>query len=95
MKARAKKRKRMRQQTSGISTSRLTSKYQATIPIEIREHLHLKKGDQVVYELLPDNSVVVRKILPLDIQYLKSLNSTLTEWKSDDDEQAYKNLSES
>ncbi len=92
MKARAKKRKRMRPQSSERYASRLTSKYQATIPTAIREHLHLKKGDKVVYELLPDDSVIVRKISPLDIQYLQSLNSTLTEWESDDDEQAYKNL---
>ncbi len=82
----------MRQQTLGRYASRLTSKYQATIPTAIREHLHLKKGDEVVYELLPDDSVVVRKISPLDMQYLQSLNSTMTEWESDDDEQAYKNL---
>ena len=82
----------MRQHTSERYASRLTSKCQATIPTAIREHLHLKKGDKVVYELLPDNCVVVRKSSPLDIQYLQSLNSTLNEWESDDDEQAYKNL---
>lgn len=82
----------MRLQTSKKYASRLTSKYQATIPIAIREHLHLKKGDAVVYELLPDDSVVIRKSLLLDIQYLQSLNSTLTEWESDDDEQVYKLL---
>jgi antitoxin PrlF len=92
MKVRAKKRKRMRPQSSERDTSKLTSKCQATFPTAIREHLHLKKGDEVVYELLRDNSVVVRKISPLDIQYLQSLNATLTEWDSYDDEQAYKTL---
>lgn len=72
--------------------SRLTSKYQATIPKEIRQHLHLEGGDEILYELLPDNTVVVRKASPLDIGYLQALNLTLNEWESDEDEQAYKNL---
>lgn len=58
---------------------RLTSKFQATIPKEIREHLNLKKGDEVLYELLPDNTVVVRRTSPLDLNYLQALNSTLSE----------------
>lgn len=73
-------------------SSRLTSKFQATIPLMIRKHLHLKKSDEIVYELLSDGTVVVRKTTPLDLQYLKSLESTLTEWNSDDDERAYKDL---
>ena len=72
--------------------SRLTSKYQATIPKEIRRHLHLEGGDQIVYELLSDNTVVVRKNTPLDLDYLNALNKTLNEWESDEDEKAYKNL---
>lgn len=73
-------------------STRLASKFQTAIPKEIREHLHLKSGDEIAYELLPDNSVVVRKVLPLDREYLKGLNSTLYEWNSDEDDRAYKNL---
>ena len=73
-------------------SSKLTSKYQATIPNEIRKHLHLERGDEILYELLPDDTVVIRKITPLDLDYLKALNSTLSEWESDEDEQAYKDL---
>ncbi len=73
-------------------SSRLTSKYQATVPKEIRKHLHLKSGDQLVYELLPDDSVVIRKTTPLDLTYLKALNSTMNEWASKEDDKAYKNL---
>lgn len=72
--------------------SRLTSKYQATIPKEIREHLHLQSGDEILYEKLSDNTVVIRKILPLDIDYLEALNTTMNEWESEEDEQGYKNL---
>ena len=73
-------------------SARLTSKYQATIPKKIRQCLHLESGDEILYELLPDNTVMVRKTSPLDLEYLRSLNSTMNEWESDDDEQSYKNL---
>jgi antitoxin PrlF len=73
-------------------TSRLTSKYQATVPTEVRKHLHLKKRDQIVYELLEDGSVVIRKIEPLDLEYLEAVSETLNEWNSDSDERAYKDL---
>lgn len=73
-------------------SARLTSKYQATIPKEIRKHLHLESGDEIIYELLPDNTVIVRKPSPLDVEYLHALNTTMNEWESDEDEQAYKDL---
>lgn len=72
--------------------ARLTSKYQATVPKEIRKHLHLESGDQIVYELLADNTVLVRKISPLDLDYLEALNSIMNEWESEEDAKAYKNL---
>ena len=90
MKPKAKKRRRMSTQTR--YSSRLTSKFQATIPLVIRKHLRLKKSDEIVYELLSDGTVVVRKTTPLDLEYLKSIESTLTEWNSEDDERAYKDL---
>lgn len=73
-------------------SARLTSKYQATIPKEIRKQLHLESGDEILYELLPDNTVIIRKASPLDLDYLQALNSTRDEWKSTEEEQAYKNL---
>jgi antitoxin PrlF len=90
MKGKTKKRKRMRTQTR--YSSRLTSKYQATVPLEIRKHLHLKQKDELVYELLSDGTVVLRKQTPLDLEYLKGIESTLTEWNSEDDERAYNHL---
>ncbi len=73
-------------------SSKLTSKHQATIPSTIRKHLHLKEKDEIVYELLSDGTVVLRKKSPLDLEFLKSIESTLTEWNSEDDERAYKDL---
>lgn len=74
-----------------LSKSKLTSKYQTTIPQEVRELLLLKKGDEVVFEI-EGGQVVIRKATPLDIEYLSSVESTLSEWNSENDEEAYKNL---
>lgn len=38
----------------------LTVKGQVTLPKRVREHLHLKPGDQVDFEIRPDGEVVVR-----------------------------------
>lgn len=73
-------------------TSRLTSKYRTTVPKEIRSELDLKSGDKIVYELLKDGTVIVRKNSPMDIEYLHSLDAIMNEWESEEDERAYKNL---
>ena len=82
---------RRRSQRTRYST-RLTSKYQATVPKEIRQHLHLESGDRILYEVLPDGTVVLRKTSDLDRDYLEALNGTMNEWLSEEDEQAYKDL---
>lgn len=64
-----------------ISYSSRSSKYQATIPVEIRKHLHLESG------VLPDKSIIIRKTSSLDVNFFKALNSTMNEWESDQDEQ--------
>jgi len=73
-------------------SARLTSKYQATIPKEIRKQLQLESGDQIIYELLQDGTIMIRKSSPLDLEYLLALNTTMNEWESDEDEQVYKDL---
>lgn len=75
-----------------LVSSKLTSKFQATVPKAIRDTLHLKSKDQIIYEILDDKTVVVRKASPLDKAYLKGLDHNLDEWNSEDDEKAYKNL---
>ena len=45
--------------------STLTSKGQATIPKEVRDHLHLKPGDQVKFFINPDGSVAILPTLPI------------------------------
>lgn len=74
-----------------IVTSKITQKYQATIPKEIRELLKLKQGDRIVYEV-EENTVTLRKAYPMDIEYLKAIEPTLTEWECAEDEEGYKYL---
>lgn len=71
--------------------SRLTSKSQTTIPREVREKLSLGPGDVIVYEI-EDDEVRLRKGSPLDVSYLRSLQSTLSEWDSPEDAAAYDDL---
>jgi AbrB family looped-hinge helix DNA binding protein len=53
--------------------SAITKKGQATIPKEIREHLHLKPGDRVKFFLHPDGSVVLLPKLPIKALKLKGI----------------------
>ena len=73
------------------ATSKLTRKYQATIPAAVREALKLQAGDTVAFEI-EDGQVAVRKCQPADLDYLKSVEETLSEWASQADDRAYANL---
>ena len=71
--------------------SKLTSKFQATIPLAVRRKLGLKPGDAVVFEIEND-IVTVRRATALDREYVKSIEGTLTEWLSKEDDEAYRGL---
>jgi len=76
-----------------LAKSRLTKKYQATIPAAVRKRLGLKPGDSIMFEeSKPTGTVVVRKAEPLDLEFLESLGKTLGEWDSDNDNRAYRDL---
>jgi AbrB family looped-hinge helix DNA binding protein len=72
-------------------TSTITSKGQTTLPREVREALSLKPGDQVVYEI-EAGAVMIRKLAPLDAAYMRALQTTLSEWNSPEDAEAYDDL---
>ncbi len=72
-------------------TSKVTQKYQATIPQAVREKLGIKKGDRVTFEI-QEEGVLLKKVSPLDWEYLESVSNTLSEWSSDADEEAYRDL---
>lgn len=72
--------------------STVTEKYQATIPLKIRELLHVKAGDKIVFEVHADKHVTIRKGTRLDLEYAKAISKTLDEWGSKNDEEAYRDL---
>ncbi|MGH7779315.1 MAG: AbrB/MazE/SpoVT family DNA-binding domain-containing protein [Candidatus Binataceae bacterium] len=75
-----------------IASSRLTSKSQATFPAAVRKSLHLKPGDTVLFEEVEAGSVRIRKAEPLDLEFLSALEGTLSEWNSENDDRAYRDL---
>ena len=50
-----------------------------------------RQGDTVAFDV-KDGEVVLRKVAPLDLEYLRSLEATLSEWSSEHDEDAYHDL---
>ncbi len=75
-----------------IVTSKLTTKSQATIPGKIRKILGLHPGDSVVFEVNDDRKVLIRKATPIDLEFARALEGTLSEWLSINDEEAYRDL---
>jgi len=74
------------------ASSRLTTKGQATVPLAVRKRLHLEPGDTVIFEESEGGTVSIRKAEPLDIEFLSSLEKTLSEWNSENDQKAYGDL---
>lgn len=67
-------------------TSTITAKGQTTIPVEIRKSLDLHEGDLLFYEITADNIVRFRKLEKIDLDWTKSVESTLNEWQGTEDD---------
>ena len=70
---------------------KITSKAQTTLPKEVREALGVKPGDMLVYRIAK-GKVTLARAEPMDRAYLKSVESTLSEWSSAEDAAAYDKL---
>ena len=73
------------------SISKLTSKYQATIPEPVRNILGVAAGDAIAFDVV-GQQVRVRKARPVDLAFSKALDETLSEWTSQADEAAFRDL---
>ena len=73
------------------TTSKLTIKYQATIPKAVRKILQLGTGDTIAFDIDHDH-IQIRKAQPFDLAFTNALNETLNEWQSEADEEAYHDL---
>lgn len=71
--------------------SKLTKKYQATVPKAVRQKLKLNAGDIIAFEIENDG-IKLRKAKPIDIEFGAALVPTLSEWASENDEEAYRDL---
>lgn len=75
-----------------MESSRLTTKYQATIPKKVRELLALAAGDRISFRIVRGR-VVIEKTPQHDPSYLEALESALSpEWSSEADDEAYDDL---
>ena len=72
--------------------SKITAKGQTTVPQEIRAALNCKPGDLIAWDVEPDGRVAVRRIQPVDVEYLQAVQGTLSEWHTAEDEKAYGKL---
>ena len=74
-----------------LQTSKLTTKYQATVPTSVRKFLQLKAGDMLGFEINA-GEVTLRRATPLDLAFTQALAGTLPEWASKEDDLAFKSL---
>jgi AbrB family looped-hinge helix DNA binding protein len=74
-----------------LHTSKLTSKFQATVPTPVRKALQLKAGDLIGFEVEGDE-VRLRRATPLDLAFAQALEGTLSEWSSKQDDEAFRDL---
>ena len=73
------------------ATSKLTRKYQATIPAPVRAALQLQAGDAIAFDI-EAGEIRLRKARASDRQWAKAVQGTLTEWSGKADERAYRDL---
>lgn len=73
------------------TTSKLTTKYQATIPEPVRKVLHLNAGDAIAFDI-ENGTIRLRKARPVDLAFSQALEGTFCEWASEADEEAYRDL---
>ena len=74
-----------------LASSQITKKFQTTIPAKVRKILGLTQGDRLGFDI-QDGNVIIQKASPLDVAFAKSVEQTLSEWTSAEDEEAYHDL---
>lgn len=75
-----------------LAVAKITAKGQTTIPQDVRAAMHVSAGDLIAWEVGADGTATVRRVQPLDIDYLRAVEGTLSEWAGQADEEAYRGL---
>ncbi len=74
-----------------IEIATVTAKGQVTVPKAIRDHLGLRQGDRLSWEV--ENGVArVKVVSPLDLDMLQGLEANLMDWASESDDEAFAEL---
>ncbi len=74
-----------------MELAKISSKGQMTIPKKIRDRLGLRRGDFAALEA-DRNRMLLTKVPSGDVARLKALEATLSEWLTEADEEAYRDL---
>ena len=72
--------------------AKVTLNGRITIPHEIRAALRVNPGDLLLWEAGEGGVAQVQRVQPLDEDYLRAIEDTLSEWSSPADEAAYREL---
>ena len=73
-----------------LAIGKITAKGQTTIPQDVRLALKVSAGDLIAWEVGTDGTATVRRLQPLDLEYLRAVQGTLGEWAGAADEEAYR-----
>ena len=74
-----------------MEISKISAKGQTTIPSKIRKLSGLMEGDTIIYEVRDDGLLLKKLKEPID-PYLEFLTTTLAEWDSEEDNEAWNDL---
>lgn len=76
---------------TALHISRVSSKGQITLPKRVREAIGVRPGEAVAYDV-GEGVVTIRRLTPLDVSFHASLERTLGEWASPEDDEAFGDL---
>ena len=76
---------------AAVQISRVSSKGQVTLPKRVREAIGVGPGDAVTYDV-NKGVVTLRRLEPIDLGFHAAVESTLAEWGSKQDDEAYGDL---
>ena len=71
--------------------AKISSRGRTTIPEKKREAANLREDDLIAFEVVNDH-VVLRKVVPAEASYLRSLSEVLNEWICPEDDEAWRDL---
>lgn len=74
--------------TDSIQLSKVTSKGQTTIPVEIRRHLGIEPGSRVAFAI-EGEQVVLRRFAPGDPAFQALANDAFEDWAHPEADKAF------